>query len=300
MTDKVFFLLPRAFINIKFFVILKMVSQEDILGFFKEEFESLMLRFNDKRQINYDLDIFSEIGLVECNWNQQQINISFKVIPIKYYLSNPPHREIFKDNPELYRNFFIQVARHEYAHSISIESFKKIQSYTLALNEFTKSYRNNLYFKVYLNEIFLDFVANFLIYHKIDMSIPREHIRLNLYSFESTFTVGHVIFTLLKVCLLTSQIFYIYGLWNNLNPVFEKFNLQRFQDFLFMINDIFKKIILKNTENVSLNIDSAIAEITTLAEILDSIKWKKIVLENYDDVENYDLLKKYKMVLKKK
>ena len=72
-----------------------MVNQEDIIDYFIAEFESLMNRFEDNRLIKYSIDKINEEGLVDCNWSQQHINISFKTISINYYLSNPSHVEIF-------------------------------------------------------------------------------------------------------------------------------------------------------------------------------------------------------------
>ncbi len=158
-----------------------MVNQDDIIDYFKTEFESLMQRFNDTRQLNYSLDRINDSGLVDCNWSQQYINISFKIIPIDYYLSNNAHKEIFHDNPEAYRNYFIQVARHEYGHSISCESFNKLHSYILSSDEYVKCRINNQNFKVHLNVIFFDFLANYLVYEKVDKSIPVEHIKINFH-----------------------------------------------------------------------------------------------------------------------
>lgn len=270
-----------------------MVNQDDIIEYFKTEFESLMQRFEDTRQLNYSLDKKNDKGLVDCNWTQQHINISFKIIPIDYYLSNPAHTEIFKDNPEAYRNYFIQVARHEYGHSISCETFNKLHSYILPFDEYVKCRINNQYFKVHLNKIFFDFIANYLVYEKIDKSIPEEHIKLNFHSFQTTFRAGYGIFGLIKMCLLTSQVFYIYAQWDKLNPVFKEFEVSTFLDFLYIINDIFKKIIVKNLNNEYMDMDSAISNITDLAVILDSINWKQIVLENHYDKSSFISLENF-------
>ncbi len=271
-----------------------MINQGDIIEYFKIEFKSLMKRFGDKRQLNYSLDELNDQQLVECNWSQQHINISFKIIPIKYYLSNPAHRAIFKDNPENYRNYFIQVARHEYGHSISCESFNKLHSYKLSFNEFAKCTLNKQYFMIYLNEIYYDFIANYIVYEKIDNSVPEEHIKLNSNSFQMTFEAGYKIFDLIKICLLFSQVFYIYDQWEKLDPIFEEFNINIFLDILYAINEIFKKIIIKNSENDNMDIDSSISDIKELAAILDSINWKPIILENYSDKSNVTLLENFR------
>lgn len=271
-----------------------MVSQEDIFDYFKTEFESLMQRFDDMRELNYSLDRINDDRLVDCNWSQQYINISFKIIPIDYYSSNPAHVEIFNDNPEAYRNYFIQVARHEYGHSISCESFNKLHSYILPFDEFFKCRINNQYFKVHLNKIFFDFLANYLVYEKINTSIPEEHIKINFHSFQTTFRVGYGIFRLIKTCLLQSQVFYIYAQWDKLNPVFIEFKVNEFLDFLYIINDIFKKIIVKNMDNDCMDMDLVISDITDLAEILDCINWKQIVLENHYDTSSFVLLENFR------
>ncbi len=257
-----------------------MVRQEDILDYFKTEFETSMQKFSDMRELNYSLDIINTDGLVDCNWSQQNIKIRFKIIPIDYYLSNPAHVKIFDDNPEAYRKYFIHVARHEYGHSISCESFNKLQSYILPIDEYAKCWIDKQYFKIHLNEIFFDFYANFQVYEKINKSIPEEHIKLNYNSFQTTFEAGYCIFGMIKTCLLHSQVFFIYNQWNKLNPVFIEFKVNNFLDFLYIINNLFKKVILKKVDNDSRDMDSIISDITDLAEILDDINWKQIVLEN--------------------
>jgi len=271
-----------------------MVNQDDIIEYFKIEFESLMQRFEDRRQLNYSLDEINDKGLVDCNWSQQHINISFKIIPIDYYLSNPAHKSIFKDDPIAYRKYFIQVARHEFGHSISCESFNKLHSYILPFNEFAKCVINKQYFTIHLNNIFFDFIANHLVYEKIDKSVPEEHIILNSNSFQTTFEAGYRIFDLIEICLLTSQIFYIYDQWDKLSPIFKEFKVSIFLDFLYIINDIFKKIIIKNLENKYIDMNSSISDITDLAVILDSINWKQIVLEQYSDKTGFTLLENFR------
>ncbi len=261
-----------------------MVNQNDIIDYFKTEFKSLMQRFNDARQLNYSLDNIDDSGLVYCDWSQQYINISFKIIPINYYLSNSAYRDIFHDNPEAYRNYFNQVARHEYGHSISCESFNKL----LSIDECRI---NNQYFKVHLNKIFFDFLANYLVYVKIDKSVPEEHIKINLRSFQTTYRV-YDFFYLIKTCLLQSQVFYIYAQWDKLNPVFIEVNV--FLDALYIINDIFEKIIVKNNDSEYIDMDSVICVITDLADILDSINWKQMILENHYDKSSFILLENFR------
>jgi len=270
-----------------------MVNQDDIIEYFKTEFESLMQIFYDRRQLNYTIDNENNKGLVDCNWSQQHINISFKTIPLDYYLSNPAHKEIFNDNPQTYRNYFIQVARHEYGHSISCKSFNKLHSYILPFNEFVKCVKNNQYFKIYFNEIFFDFIANYLVYEKIDKSIPEEHIKLNFHSFQTTFREGYKIFDLIKICLLTSQVFYIYDQWDKLNSIFKEFKVGTFSDILYIINNKFKKTIIKNLEKNYIDMDSAILDITDLAVILDRINWKQIILENQSDKTSFTALENF-------
>lgn len=271
-----------------------MVNQEDVIDYFKAEFESLMHRFEDIRLLNYSIDKINEESLVDCNWSQQHINISFKTIPIDYYLSNPAHVEIFKINTEAYRNYFIQVARHEYAHSISCEAFNRLHSYILPLNEYVKCRINNQYFKIYLNDIFYDFIANYLVYEKIDNSIPEEHIELNFHSFQTTFRAGYKIIDLIKACLLFSQVFFIYAIWDKLNSVFTEFGVSTLLDYLYIINSIFKKIIVKNKDNEYMDMDSAISDITDLADILDSVNWRQMVKENHHNKSNIGLLENFK------
>lgn len=271
-----------------------MVNQDDIIGYFKKEFKSLMQGFNDTRQLNYLLDEKSDNGLVDCNWSQQYINISFKIIPINYYLSNPAHVKIFEGKPEAYKNYFNQVARHEYGHSISCESFNKLHSYRLSFNEFFECSINNQLFRIYLNEIFFEFLANYLVYEKMDKSTQEEHIEINFHSFQTTFTARYKIFELIKVCLLQSQVFYIYAQWDKLNPVFMEYKVSVLLDYLYIINDIFKKIFNKNMEKDYMDMDSVISDITDLAIKLDGINWIQMILENYSDKNSFVLLENFK------
>ena len=78
------------------------------------------------------------------------------------------------------------------------------------------------------------------------------------------------------------------------SSIFSEFKISIFLDFLYIINDIFKKIIIKNLENNYMDMDSLISDITDLAAILDSINWKQIVLGSYPDKISFTLLENFR------
>lgn len=277
-----------------------MVNQADIIEYFKTEFELLMQKFNDTRQLNYTMDYMHKEGLVECNWFEEKIKIIFCIRPINYYLKNPEHNKIFNDNPKSYRNYFMQVARHEYGHSISCESFEKIHSYILPFNEFVICWKKKQFFNIYLNNIFFDFIANYLVFKKINDTIPEEYIKINIFGLQTAYQAGYKIFELIKVCLLHSQIFYIFKKWNELEKFFSEFNIYVFLDFIYTIYEIFEQIIKKNSNaKLNINIDSAVADIGKLAIILNKFDYKKMILQNYFDKTVFQLLKNFKNKLSK-
>ena len=272
----------------------------DVIGYFKDEFELLMKKFKDTRQINYKKDYRIKESLVQCNWSKNNIKIIFCIIPINYYLKNPAHNKIFNNNPESYRNYFLQVARHEYAHSISLESYNKIELCRVPFIEIKKYWLNNQFFKVLLKYIFFDFIANYLIFEKIDDSIPEEYIKINIQAFQTAFLARYKMYEFIKVCLLHSQIFYIFKMWNDLKYIFKDYKLNVFLEYLYIINKIFEKIFRKNRDlNLQLDFDSAIVDINKLAFIMDKIVYQKMVIQNYYDKSQFKMLIKFKQQLNK-
>jgi len=154
-----------------------------------------------------------------------------------------------------------------------------------------------------IGRIFRDFYADFLVFHKIDKSVPSESLKID-YSeildylksesiLNPNFRTGFIYtaqpkkFKNIFIILLLSRKFFIFHKWDLLISIFKKYKLYNFLKFLYLINLIFQTIIENNQNYDSMNYD-----LIQLAKLLDFIDYEDLILKNkYPQKKIIDKLK---------
>ena len=306
----------------------KLISEPKISGnrliklkrTFKDELNSLLKRFNDKRDINYHSEIDTSYkkssikSHVSVVWTKEKIQITFynKNINDLYFILKK--RVININNHDLFR----QMARHEYGHILSAETtydlypdkaknydiFKISREELLNMNYYE---HENLLNKVSVNRligVFWEFLADYLVHEKIDKKPPLEFIKnkkANLEEFIQIIKKGNLItlnfpktkmakydkgYDRIFLLLNLSSIFYIFNLWNDFISIFNELNLTRLLEFLKDLNMVFEKFFKKKRNCTGMKED-----IIRLAEKLDKIDYKELVFKNQIINEDFKILK---------
>ncbi len=276
---------------------------------FKDEFRCLQHKFNNKREIVYpsknDL-VYHKTSIkstVSVIWTKEKIEISFYNKNINALFFSIKERVININ----FSMFFKQIAHHEYGHILSAETtydlypdearkydiFKISSEDLLAMNYSELEYSLK---KVSINRlmgVFWEFLADYLVSNKIDKTPPLEMLKekeANIMYIIENIKGGKLItlnfpksitskydrgYDRIFLILRLSITFYIFNKWNQFISFFAGMNLSNLLKFLKVLNILFRKIVNKGQDLISMK-----KNIIKLAIQLDNINYEGLVLKN--------------------
>jgi len=281
-----------------------MLSEKN-LNFIKKSFinhfKSLHKRFNDQRRLSFPENnekgmiphtFFKEDALIQANWTEDIIEIRFNEELIKKEVIENPNCKF-----RSLRNYFEEVANHEYGHTRTLENifllFPKDTRYILTnknldditQDDLTRCYvESNCYYLEFFNlrnidlnffeHIFLDFWANLKVRNIINEDPPKECLneRLNGFYDLSPQVINRK--TFLKLLLYT-QLFFIHDKWAILEEKFRESELDQLLLVYKSVNKFFNKILELNDD-----FDSMEEYLVELAKILETINYNAIIFSN--------------------
>ena len=294
---------------------------ESIKKIFIDHFKKLHNTFHDTRELFFPNEpekgifphfFFKKDSLVQVNWTENVIEIRFNKSVIKSQIINNTFW-----NESNVRNYFVEIANHEYGHTISLKSIfhwfpmdtrqilidKNLEDISnediikcyseskTVYPEFVNLRNINLQF---FEEIFLDFWANLIVRDKINDKPPEETLRDRLSGFYELNPNMINSSTNLELLLYT-QHFFIYDRWEDLERIFTVSNLKQLLFLYKSINILFNKIIQFN-----INFDLMEEDLVKLAKTLETLKYEDIILNNRFTNQDKRKLKAFIGILKKK
>ncbi|KKM86451.1 hypothetical protein LCGC14_1278890 [marine sediment metagenome] len=279
-----------------------------LIKVFTTKFEELISKFEDSRELKYEYkdEVNLEKPFITSFWTEKEIKVGIWRNSISKWLEVTP---VIKNlELESLKVIFIQSAKHEYGHCISFESFyldfpEEMQE-IISKNKITfmKEY-DDLYEKTEFNKIdkslininlqelkrkFLEFIADYLVYEKIEKSYPKLCLKMfydtiELYLKTIPLLESKENITLsqhLLMLFLNMHVFYIFkNNWKKMTKLFEKFNKTVLLKFLFIFHQISEKIFQKHKVYTEMKKD-----VIEFGRFLNNIDYPSIFFTENQDV----------------